>query len=254
MEVNVRGGAPPGPFRSAAEMLETRYDVETPVYVTVAEDPDTRTHVVHYREHHEVVISAAAVSSAMARELILHEFAHVVRNEEGHSSHHLETTEAVMIGAAGRHVPRPKLIHCYQIANHMRDIYADDITLDLLPPQKLMSYLTSAVAAAVTEASHPTMGPHSRLVSRAPDPEITAVNAAFAMGVARRHGVDPRAHRLEALAHAAADDAPRIDVDIFADRFAKLQADPSTREYRRDLVEMMRTYLWPTPARQQAAD
>jgi hypothetical protein len=254
MEVNVRGGAPPGVFLSAAEMLETRYDVDDPVYVTVEDDPDTRTHVLHYSDHHEVVISAAAVSSAMARELILHEFAHVVRHEEGHTSHHLEPAEALMLGTAGRRVPRSKLIHCYQIANHMRDIYADDITLDLLPPQKLMSYLTSAVAAAVTETRHPTMGPHSRLVSRAPDPEITAVNAAFAMGVARRHDVDPRAHRLEALAHAAADDAPRIDVDIFADRFAKLQADPSTREYRRDLVEMMRTYLWPTPARQQAAD
>ena len=254
MEVNVRGGAPPGPFLSAAEMLETRYDVETPVYVTVAEDPDTRTHVVHYREHHEVVISAAAVSSAMARELILHEFAHVVRNEEGHSSHHLETTEAVMIGAAGRHVPRPKLIHCYQIANHMRDIYADDITLDLLPPDKLMAYLASAVAHAVSEAPHPVMRPQSRLVSRAPDPEITAVNAAFALGVARRHGVDPAAHRLEALAHAAGDDAPRIDIDAFADRFARLRADPSTREYRRALVETMQTYLWPSPQQRQAAD
>ena len=254
MEVNVRGGAPPGVFLSAAEMLETRYDVEDPVYVTVEDDPDTRTHVLHYNDRHEVVISAAAVSSAMARELVLHEFAHIVRHEEGHTSHHLEPAEALMLGTAGRRVPRPKLIHCYQIANHMRDIYADDITLDLLPPQKLMSYLASAVADAVTETHHSMMGPQSRLVSRAPDPEITAVNAAFAMGVARRHGADPQAHRLEALAHAAADDAPRIDIDIFADRFAGLRSDPSAREYRRELVEMMRTYLWPTSPQQQAAD
>jgi hypothetical protein len=254
MEVNVRDGAPPGPFLSAAEMLETRYDVDAPVFVTVVEDPDTRTHVVHYDDHHEVVISAAAVSSAMARELILHEFAHVVRNEQGHTSHHLEPTEAVMIGAAGRRVARPKIIHCYQIANHMRDIYADDITLDLLPPDKLMAYLASAVAHAVSEAQHHMMGPRSRLVSRAPDPEITAVNAAFALGVARRHNVDPAVYRLEALAHAAGDDAPRIDIDGFADRFARLRADPSTREYRRALVETLQTYLWPSPQQPQAAD
>ena len=80
------------------------------------------------------------------------------------------------------------------------------------------------------------------------------MNAAFALGGARRHGVDPAAHRLEALAHAAGDDAPRIDIDAFADRFARLRADPSTREYRRALVETMQTYLWPSPQQRQAAD
>jgi len=77
----------------------------------------------------------------MARELAVHELSHMARYEEGHASHIQSTEEALYLGLSGETVERRKLAHCYQIANHMKDIYADDITLSVAPADKLLGFL-----------------------------------------------------------------------------------------------------------------
>jgi hypothetical protein len=186
-------------------------------------------------------ISEQAATSAMARELALHEYAHMYRYEQEHPSHRQSTDEALFLALAGRSVERRKLTHCYQIANHMKDIYADDITLDVAPADKLVSYLESSLAAAV--ASRPGEAPGTwQRTTPASDPDITAVNAAFALALCERHELLSGEHRLYDLAHAAAQDAPGVQLDSFKHHFRSLAADPGESEYRQALVDVTREY------------
>ncbi|MFA1609435.1 DUF5781 family protein [Halobellus rubicundus] len=242
MDLRVRGDVPADPFLGAADLLETECDLDRPVYVDVRTDPDERTWAAHYEDRHVLNISRQAATSAMARELAVHELAHMARNEEGHVSHHLQTEEALFLALSGESVERRKVAHCYQIANHMKDIYADDITLSVTPPEKLVSFLESELARAVATRESPSPWPDSRRVTAGSDPEITAVNAAFALGLVERHGVVDRDHRLYDLAHAAADDAPGINLQAFKRRFRSLGEDPSDSEYRKALVDATRAY------------
>jgi len=243
MDIRVRGAVPADPFLGAADVFETECDLDLPVHVDVREDPDERTWAAHYDDRHVLNISRQAATSAMARELIVHELAHMARNEEGHTSHHFRTEEALFLALSGEAVERRKIAHCYQIANHMKDIYADDITLSVTPPSKLVSFLESELAAAVATRSEPTPWPDSRRITAGSDPEITAVNAAFALGLVERHDVIDAGHRLYDLAHAAADDAPGVDLDAFKRRFRSLGADPSASDYRKALVDATRAYV-----------
>ncbi|MEF8779820.1 MAG: DUF5781 family protein [Haloferacaceae archaeon] len=242
MDVRVQGGAPADPFLSAADVFETEHDLAKPVRVHVREDPDERTWAAHYPSHHALNISTTAATSAMARELALHEFSHMVRYEQGHASHVQSTEEALFLALAGETVERHRLSHCYQIANHMKDIYADDITLSLAPAGKLVSFLESRLAAAV--ADRPTIDPRpgSRLATPGSDPEITAVNAAFALALVERHDLASRDHPLYDFAKIADDDAPTIDVDAFKRRFRTLGPEPTESAYRKALVDATRAY------------
>jgi len=110
-------------------------------------------------------------------------------------------------------VERRKLAHCYQIANHMKDIYADDITLSVAPADKLLGFLESTLAAAVAdrpEVSGTAPAGHGRC-----RPEITAVNAAFALALVERHDIAGPGHRIYDLARAAGSDTDAVDVDAF---------------------------------------
>jgi hypothetical protein len=69
--------------------------VEAPVRVVVREDPDERTWAGHYDDHHVLNVSRRAATSAMARELAIHELAHMARDEEVHPTH-LESTEGAL--------------------------------------------------------------------------------------------------------------------------------------------------------------
>ncbi|XVH30427.1 DUF5781 family protein [Haloferacaceae archaeon DSL9] len=242
MDVRVSGHVPPDPFLSAADVFETEYDLTLPVRVRVREDPDVRTWAAHYPDRHVLNISRQAATSAMARELALHEFSHMARYEEQHPSHMQSTEEALFLALTGESVERRKLAHCYQIANHMKDIYADDITLSLAPATKLLQFFESQLAAALVDRPGPSPGPDSRLATAGSDPEITAVNAAFALGLVERHGLVASTHRLYDLAHAAADDAPGIDLDDFKRRFRSLGDDPTESGYRKALVDVTRAY------------
>jgi len=244
MDVRVQGGAAPDPFLGAADLLATERHLDRPVHVQVRDDPDERTWTAHYDDHHVLNISRQAATSAMARELALHELAHMVRYEEGHASHTQSTDEALFLALSGRDVERRKLAHCYQIANHMRDIYADDITLAVAPSAKLVEFLESQLAAAVADAPGPD---GDRPAGAGPslqgtDPDITAVNAAFALGLVERHGLIDADHRLYDLARAAAADAPGIGVETFKRRFRSLIDDPSESDFRRDLVAVTKEY------------
>ncbi|WP_232700461.1 DUF5781 family protein [Halobacterium wangiae] len=242
MELRVTGSGPAAPFLGARDVFETAHDLEKPVTVRVRENPDERTWAGHYDDHHVLNISRQAATSAMARELALHEFAHMHCYEHEHPSHVLSMDEVLFLALTGREVERRVLTHCYQIANHVKDIYADDITLSVGPTDKLVSFLESELAAAV--ADRPVAGPQmgQRLTAGA-DPSMTAVNAAFALALLERNGAVDDGHRIYDLAHAAAEDAPEIEFDAFRERFAALGDDPDESECRRGLVDTIRTYV-----------
>jgi len=242
MDIRVQGAGPPDPFLSAADLLETEHELDLPVYVRVRADPDERTWAAHYDDRHVLNISRHAATSAMARELALHELAHMVRYEAGHPSHTQSTDEALFLGLAGHSVERRRLVHCYQIANHMKDIYADDITLSVGPDEKYVQFFESQLAAAVLDRPGGGPRPDSRIVSDGADPEITAVNAAFALALVERHDLASPDHRLYDLARAAAADAPDIGLDAFKRRFRSLAADPTESDYRKELVDVTRAY------------
>ncbi|MFD1511707.1 DUF5781 family protein [Halomarina rubra] len=250
MDVRVLGRGPTDPFLSARDLFETEYDLSLPVEVRVRTDPDERTYTGHYADHHVLNISVSAATSAMARELSLHEFAHMHRYEQAHPSHMQSTEEAIYLALAGRSVERRKLTHCYQIANHMKDIYADDITLDVGPADKLVAFLESSLATALAE--RPVSAPRAwRRLTPASDPDITAVNAAFALALVERHDLVDDDHRLYDLAAAAGSDAPAVSVEQFKARFESLADDPDESEYRKSLVDVTRAYAGGT---EQAAD
>ena len=247
------GRGPTEPFLSAQDLFETEYDLEKPVRVRVRSNPDERTYTGHYPDHHVLNISAQAASSAMARELALHEYAHMHRNEQSHPSHTQSTEEAIFLALSGRSVERRKIAHCYQIANHMKDIYADDITLDLAPADKLVAFLESSLAAALADRPADAPGTWQRLTPAA-DPEITAVNAAFALALVERHSLVDDDHRLYDLAGVAATDAPGVGLEPFKGRFASLGVDPDESEYRKALVDATRAYAGSDSGGERAAD
>jgi hypothetical protein len=241
MDVRIQGSAPTEPFLGAADLFETEHDLRLPVRVQVRENPDERTWTAHYDSYHVLNISRQAATSAMARELSLHEYAHMRRYEQSHPSHLQSTAEALVLALAGRSIERRQVAHCHQIANHMKDIYADDITISVAPADKLVAFLESSLASAL--ADRPTERPatYQRLTPAA-DPEITAVNAAFALALCERHDLVGTDHRLYDLAHAAGNDAPRIGLDGFKSQFRSLAADPSASQYRKALVDVTRRY------------
>ena len=241
MDVRVQGAVAPGPFLSAADLLETEYSLSQPVEVHIRENPDERTWAAHYDDHHVLNISRQAATSVLARELALHEFAHMARYEQRHASHTQSTDEALFLALSGESVERQKLAHCYQIANHMKDIYADDITLSLAPASKLVDFFASKLATAISDHNSDESG-FSPVETTGADPEMTVVNAAFALALVERHGLVNTEHRLYELADTAADIAPEVDLAGFKRRFKTLGDDPTESEYRKSLVEMTRAY------------
>ncbi|MFQ3293603.1 MAG: hypothetical protein ACI9PP_002257 [Halobacteriales archaeon] len=251
MDVRVRGAVAPNPFLSARDVFETEHDLEKPVWVEVQADPDERTWTSHHDDYHTLNISRQAATSAMARELALHEYAHMQRFEEAHPSHVQSMAEVLYLALAGREVERQRIAHCYQIANHMKDIYADDITLSVDPGGKLVDFFESALASAVADTSGSFQTGGTRVASAGTDPDITAVNAAFALAMVERHDLVRDDHQLYDLAHAAANDAPTVNVDRFKRQFSTLGVDPTASEYRKSLVDVTRSYVL---AGQQGAD
>jgi len=242
MELRVTGAGPAAPFLGARDVFETSHDLDRPVEVRVRENPDERTWAGHHDDHHVLNISRQAATSAMARELALHEFAHMHRHERDHPSHTVSMDEVLFLALTGREVERRVLTHCYQIANHVKDIYADDITLSVGPTDKLRSFLESELAAAVADQPVGRQQAGQRLTAGA-DPSMTAVNAAFAIALLERHDALPEDHRLYDLAHAAGQDAPGVDVEAFRRRFVELGSDPDESECRRGLVDVIREYV-----------
>ncbi|ELY46615.1 DUF5781 family protein [Natronorubrum sulfidifaciens] len=243
MDLRIQGPGPTTPFLSARDLFETEHELSLPVYVQFRDDPDERTWAGHYDDRHVLNMSRQAASSAMARELVLHELAHMARHEQEHPSHIQSTEEVLYLALAGKRVERRKLSHCYQIANHMKDIYADDITLAVGPGQKLLSFLESSLAMALADRPDPPSRPGLERLSASADPDITAVNAAFALALAERHDLVDDDHRLYDLAHVAAMDAPHVDFAGFKQRFRELARDPDASLYRQLLVDATRAYV-----------
>ncbi|MFB6095601.1 MAG: DUF5781 family protein [Halodesulfurarchaeum sp.] len=241
MDLRLDGQVPRRPFHRAAAKFETGFGLEKPVVVQIRSDPEARTWTGHRSDDHVLTLSERAARSALATELAVHEFAHMRRAEENHPSHTLETEEALFLAFAGREVERDALAHAYQIANHLRDLYADELTFEVTSGGKLISFIESELAAAL--ADRPCDGPETGYrLSGESDPGLTAVNAAFALALVDRHGIDAD-HRLADLAGAAAADAPGIDVTVFRDRFGELESNPTEQECLRTLVDLLETYF-----------
>ncbi|QSG04555.1 DUF5781 family protein [Halapricum desulfuricans] len=241
MEIRVRGGGPAAPFLGAASLFETEHELQWPVRVEIRADPDERTRVSHDDGVHRLIISKQAATSAMARELALHEFAHMRQHEREHPSHVQSTDEVLFLALAGQSVERRKVTHCYQIANHVKDIYADDLWVGLAPGGKLVRFFESTLAAAVADRP---IDPAPAWTRRTPasDPDITAVNAAFALALLERHDLLEADHRLYDLAHAAGLDAPNVSLDGFRRRFRTLDPEPDASAYRKSMVALTREY------------
>ena len=248
MDIRVQGPGPTSPFLSARDLFETEHDLSLPVYVQLRDDPDERTWAGHYEDRHVLNISRQAASSAMARELALHEFSHMARYEQEHPSHVQSIEEVLYLALAGKRVERRQLAHCHQIANHMKDIYADDITLAVGPGEKLLAYLESSLAMALADRPETPSRPGLERLSPSADPEITAVNAAFALALAERHDLVGDDHRLYDLAHVAEMDAPSVDFVGFKRRFRELAHEPDASAYRQVLVDATRSYVGGRPA------
>lgn len=240
MDVEVEGVGPAGPFLGARDVFETERTLDHPVTVRIVEDPDERTRVGHTDDGHWLTISRQAATSAMARELALHEFAHMHHYEQAHPSHTQSMEEAIYLALAGRTVEKRKLTHCYQIANHLKDIYADDLWMEVAPGDKLVDFLEASLASAI--ADRPQDPPSWKRLTPGSDPEITAVNAAFALGLVERHALVDADHPIYDLAHAAAADAPGVGFDEFKELFRSLVVDPDESEYRKLLVDVTRSY------------
>ncbi len=243
MDVYVQGGAKPTPFLQARDIFQTEFDLERPVKVFVQDDPDARTWTSHPPEYHHLNISKPVASSGLARELAVHEFAHMYRHEEGHVSHHLSTEEAIYLAAAGRRIPRDHILHCFQIANHMKDIYADDLTMSVARSDKLVAFLESSLANVLVDGQPTAVPPGVERISPTPDRSIAAVNAAFALGLLDRHHLVDDDHHVHNLAHILATDAPHVPFDRFRALFSGLTRDPDERTYRRSLVTALGSYL-----------
>jgi hypothetical protein len=239
MEVAILGRGPTAPFLSARDRFATEYDLDRPVEVRIVPDSQQRTRTGHSDDGHVLIISHHAASGVMARDLAVHEFAHMRRHEAGHPSHTVPTGEVLHVALAGDRVDSRIVAHCHQIANHMKDIYADDLTLDVGPGDRLVAMLESRLAAAMADrepASTPVRGRGSIERTGA---AITAVNAAFALALAERHDLVGDDHRLYDLAHAAGDDAPTVDLDRFRRLFRSLG---ESRSYRAALTDAVREY------------
>lgn len=241
MDLRVHGSVPQAPFEEARSRLEPAHDVEKPVEVTVGNDPEARTWTGHQPDRHVLTLSRRTATSAMATELLIHEFAHMRRAEKGHPSHAVDTKEPLVLALAGRRVPDTLVPHAYQIANHVRDVYADDITLSVTSGEKLASFLEAELAAAILD--HPRDPPAGGYnISETTDPGLTVVNAAFALALLDRHEIVAD-HRLEDLADVAARDAPGVDLEWFRRHFRSLDSDPSERGCLRTFVETMGVYF-----------
>ncbi|MFW6018577.1 MAG: DUF5781 family protein [Halapricum sp.] len=241
MDIRVQGSGPEEPFLGAASLFETEHDLQRPVAVEIRADPDERTRVSHGDDLHRLIISKQAATSAMARELALHELSHMRQNEREHPSHVQSTDEVLLLALTGRSVERRKVTHCYQIANHVKDIYADDLWIDLAPTDKLVRFFESTLAAALADRPVDPAPAWTRWTP-ASDPDITAVNAAFALALLERHDLLESDHQLYDLAHAAARDAPDVDLEQFKRRFQSLDPAPDASTYRKSLVELTREY------------
>ncbi len=241
MDLRVHGSVPATPFENARSRLEPAHDVEKPIEIQVGTDPEQRTWTGHHADHHTLTLSRRTARSAMATELAIHEFAHMRLAELAHPSHTVDAEEVLFLALAGRQVESEVVPHAYQIANHVRDIYADDITLEVSSGTKLAAFLESELAAAILD--QPTETPAGGYsLSKTTDRALTVVNAAFALALLDRHEVEAD-HRLEDLAHAAARDAPSIDLDWFRQRFRDLEGEPSEPTCRRTLVDTIGTYF-----------
>jgi hypothetical protein len=123
----------------------------------------------------------------------------------------------------------------------MKDVYADDITLSVGPTDHLVAFLESELAAAL--ADRPTdRQPEGKRLSADADPEMTAINAAFAVGLLERHDLLSSDHHIYDLARAAGRDAPHVDFERFKRRFRSLARDPDESSYRKALVDVTRAY------------
>lgn len=107
--------------------------------------------------------------------------------------------------------------------------------------EKLVGFLESELAAAILDRPrHTPISGYS--LSKAISPDITAVNAAFALGVVDRHDIKA-GHRLEDLAYAAGRTARNVDIQLSREQFRSVDANPIDEDSLRTFVETIGKYF-----------
>ncbi len=93
-----------------------------------------------------IVVSEMALVSGKVMGLLVHELSHVYRTQTGHPSHNY-----LLVNKAINFVLNKKMVGPYQIeiihniVNHLQDLYADDITFNVLKEENLNEFFLSWV-------------------------------------------------------------------------------------------------------------
>jgi len=244
----------PDPFLGAADLFETEWSLDDPVHVKVR-DPDERTWAGHYDGYHVLNVSKRAATSAMARELAVHELSHMARYEEGaRVSHPIDRGGAV-----------PRALRRDGGAPQARALLPDRE-----PHEGHLRRRHHALGRARGQAPRlPRVDPRGRrrrptpsLPGRRPpvtagaDPEITAVNAAFALALVERHDIAGPGHRITTSRARRATPTPSTRrSDAVARRrrdFGRSGSSRSARPVRERLPDRLAQYASRAAARAYA--
>ncbi len=138
-----------------------------------------------------IMVSQWALRSEMLDGLLAHELSHILRTDGDHPSHDGALIEAALRDAKREYrVPRRRERHLRQVLNHVQDIYADDIAMNVLEGPRAEEFFLGWIAKSLDG------GPEDRweIASRG-----TSNN--FAVANLERHGLlarDAEHYRLEA--------------------------------------------------------
>jgi len=239
MDLRVQGMSP-DPFLGAADLFETEWSLDDPVHVKVREDPDERTWAGHYDGYHVLNVEARRHQRDGPRAGRPRAVAHGPLRGGARVSHPIDRGGAV-----------PRALRRDGGAPQARALLPDRE-----PHEGHLRRRHHALGRARGQAPRlPRVDPRGRrrrpprgLPGRRPAghgrcrPEITAVNAAFALALVERHDIAGPGHRIYDLARAAGSDTDAVDVDAFKERFLALGPDPSESDYRKALVAAARAY------------
>jgi hypothetical protein len=166
-----------------------------------------------------VLVSQWALRSEMLDGLIAHELSHILRTDEGHPSHDGALMDESLREARLRHrVPKDKVHHLHQVLNHVQDVYADDIAMEVGVASRAGEFFLGWISGSLDGGSSDRWDVASRGVSNS-----------FALGNLERHGLiapDAEHYRLEGE-FARLHDLRRSEA--FRELFRDLPQDPDPR-------------------------
>ncbi len=169
------------------------------------------------KKHHTLFVSASAIRSGALDGLVAHEMGHMLLTESGHASHNpvvfKDIGQAVRIPSAARAV-------FGEAFNHIQDIYADDLSFRAGLDDRAYGFFSSWI------------GGHKDSVGRDRWWNVgVSVSNGFALGNLVRHSLIEPEDKLWETARSIDRRARIRSVDEFADFFASLPVEPSSKVF-----------------------